>query len=88
MIIVTPVIFNKKLNKSNIKKLNYIYADSGKIKHFPPAAQEWYNSIYAYNNNYIKGLPILDKSLMNLLKGYFNMFINHKILNTKYLDKL
>jgi hypothetical protein len=36
----TPVIFNKKLNKSNLRKLNYIYADSGKAKHFTPAAQE------------------------------------------------
>ena len=36
----TPVIFNKKLNKSNLKKLDYIYTDSGKIKHYTPAAQE------------------------------------------------
>jgi len=36
----TPVIFNKKLNKSNIQKLNYIYNDTGRVKHFPPAAQE------------------------------------------------
>jgi hypothetical protein len=38
--IKTPVIFNKKLNKSNFKKLDYIYTDSGKIKHYTPAAQE------------------------------------------------
>lgn len=84
----TPVIFDKKLNKSVIKKLDYIYNDTGRIKHFPPAAQEWYNSIYAYNNNYIKGLPALDKSLMSLLKGYFSMFISHKDLGTKYVSKL
>jgi len=36
----TPVIFNKKLNKSSLKKLDYIYTDSGKIKHYTPAAQE------------------------------------------------
>jgi hypothetical protein len=84
----TPVIFNKKLNKSNIKKLNYIYNDTGRVKHFPPAAQEWYNSIYAYNNNYTKGLPALDKSLINILKGYFSMFISHKDLDTKYVSKL
>lgn len=84
----TPVIFNKKLNKSSLKKLDYIYTDSGKIKHYTPAAQEWYNSIYAYNHNYIKGLPTLDKSLMALLKGYFSMFISHKILKTKYISKV
>jgi hypothetical protein len=36
----TPIIFNKKLNKSKIQKLEYIYTDTGRIKHFPPAAQE------------------------------------------------
>jgi hypothetical protein len=84
----TPIIFNKKLNKTKIKNLEYIYADTGKAKHFPPAAQEWYNSIYTYNANYIKNLPILDKTLMILLKSYFNMFINHKVLNTEFVDML
>ena len=84
----TPVIFNKRLNKSNIRKLDYIFNDTGRVKHFPPAAQEWYNSVYAYNSNYIKGLPVLDKSLMSILKGYFSMFISHKNLNTKYVSKL
>ena len=36
----TPVIFNKKLNKTKIKNLEYIYGDTGEAKHFPPAAQE------------------------------------------------
>ena len=84
----TPVIFNKKLNKTKIKNLEYIYDDTGKAKHFPPAAQEWYNSIYTYNANYIKNLPVLDKILMNLLKSYFNMFIDHKVLNTEFVDML
>jgi len=84
----TPIIFNKKLNKTNIKKLEFIYGDTGKAKHFPPAAQEWYNSIYTYNTKYIKNLPVLDNTLMNLLKSYFNMFINHKVLNTEFVDMI
>jgi hypothetical protein len=36
----TPLIFNKKLNKSRIKYLEYINSDTGKARHFPPAAQE------------------------------------------------
>jgi hypothetical protein len=84
----TPSIFKKKLNKSIIKKLNYIENDSGIIKHFPPAAQEWYNSIYTYNTIYIKGIHASDISLMKLLKGYFSMFFNHKFLGTKYISKL
>ena len=79
----TPVIFNKKLNKSKIKSLEYINSDTGKVRHFPPAAQEWYNSIYTYNHNYANTLPTLDKNLMTLLRSYFSMFINNKVLKIK-----
>ena len=69
----TPLIFNKKQKKSLIKSLQYIDSDTGKMRHYPPAAQEWYNSIYTYNQNYTKSLPTLDKNLMAILKSYSNM---------------
>ena len=78
---IKPFIFKK--SKSPIKTLNYINNDTGKMRHFTPAAQEWYNSIYSYNQNYIKLLPSADKNVMKLLKSYFNFFINHKILKIK-----
>ena len=43
-----------------------------KRRHFVPASQEWYNSIYTYNKNYPKTIPVADISLMKLFKGYFN----------------
>jgi len=79
----TPLLFNKKSKNTVIKPLTYIRSDTGKTRHFTPAAQEWFNSIYAYNKNYIKSLPIADKNLMNLLKSYFNSQIKHKLLNIK-----
>jgi hypothetical protein len=42
-------------------------------KHFPPASVEWSNSIYSYNKNYIKTLPVLDNIVNKLIKGYFNL---------------
>lgn len=57
------------------------------MKHFTPAAQEWFNSIYAYNKNSLKSLSIADKNLMYLLKSYFNSNRKSKILNTKKKDK-
>jgi len=69
----TPLIFKKKQKRSLIKSLAYIQNDVGQTRHYPPAAQEWYNSIYTYNQNYIKSLPALDKSLSVLLKSYSNM---------------
>jgi len=69
----TPLIFKKKQKRSLIKSLDYIQNDVGQTRHYPPAAQEWYNSIYTYNQNYVKSLPALDKSLSALLKSYSNM---------------
>jgi hypothetical protein len=78
-----PALFNKKSYKRISKPLTHIKMDTAKTRHFTPAAQEWYNSIYSYNHNYIKALPVADKSLMSLLKSYFNAIINPKLLITK-----
>lgn len=69
----TPLIFKTKQKRSEIKTLEFINNDTGQMKHYPPAAQEWYNSIYTYNHNYIRSLPVLDKSLKALLESYSNM---------------
>lgn len=36
----TPIIFRKKKNQLRYKSLNYINSDTGKTRHYPPAAQE------------------------------------------------
>ena len=73
------------LNKIKIKNSNYMNAlyldekssfksnDLGQTKHYPPTNKEWFNSIYSYNKNYIKSLPITDKIVNNLLKSYFHL---------------
>ena len=76
-------IFNKKSKKFLIKDLTHVTNDTGKTRHYTPAAQEWYNSVYSYNFNYNKTLPVADTNLMRLLKSYFNMEIDHNILKTK-----
>ncbi len=55
-----------------------------KRRHFVPASQEWYNSLYTYNKNYPKTIPVADISLMKLFKGYFNYGIR---LGGKFLKK-
>jgi len=75
-----PVLFNKKRKEIVIKPLTYVRSDTGKTRHFTPAVQEWVNSIYAYNKNYIKSLSIADKNLMSLLKSYLNSQINQQML--------
>ena len=83
-ILNTPLIFKKKKTNFISKPLQYINNDTGKTRHYPPGAQEWLNSIYTYNKNLVKTLPLIDKNLMSLLKSYFNMAVGHKRLNVKH----
>jgi len=78
-----PILFNKKSKKILFKPLTYIKNDTGKARHFTPAAQEWFNSVYSYDTNYIKSLPVADKNLMTLLKNYFNLQLNKEFFKPK-----
>jgi len=74
-----PVLFDKKSKHNVVKPLTYIESDTGKTRHYTPAAQEWFNSIYNYNNNYAKSLPVADTNLMKILKSYFNLQLIPKL---------
>lgn len=78
-----PVLFNIKSKAATNKSFKLITSDTGKTRHYTPASQEWFDSIYTYNNNYIKTLPAADKNLMNLLKSYFNLQLKPKSLKIK-----
>ena len=83
----TPILFNKKSKKRVTKPLTYVVNDTGNSRHFTPAAQEWYNSIYAYNHSYNKSLTVADKNLMSLLKSYFNFHLKQKNIVKKNNNK-
>ena len=81
---IKPFIFTKKINnKYKVVPLNITTNTLGPTKHFPPAINEWYNSIYAFNGNSIKNLSIADKNLIRLIKSYFNLYFNKSILKSK-----
>nr|YP_009629594.1 ribosomal protein S3 [Lecanora saxigena]QBP39479.1 ribosomal protein S3 [Lecanora saxigena] len=70
-------LFNTKLKKHKwAKKENVEFKKNlaGKSKYFLPAHTEWFNSIYAYNQNTIKNLPVALKVTFKLLKSYFNLY--------------
>lgn len=78
-------IFKKYLN--NNKKLKSwakpkIYSYVGK-KYFPPVSKEWINSVYTFNNNNIKNLPIYDININSLIKNYFDLYLNPKLIFKK-----
>lgn len=79
-------LFDKKTKNTspNLSKLNFFYSDIsnkendknnniGETRHYPPATKEWFNSIYSYNKNFIKTLPVVDKLVNKLIKSYFNL---------------
>nr|YP_010317415.1 ribosomal protein S3 [Ciborinia camelliae]UNB14740.1 ribosomal protein S3 [Ciborinia camelliae] len=73
-----PLIFKKKQKDVKVIPLKVKTSDTGRIRHFTPAAQEWRNSIYAYNKNYLKLLPVADNNFMSLVKSYFNFYFKNK----------
>ena len=45
----------------------------GETRHYPPASKEWINSVYTYNKNFTKTLPIADNIVNRLIKSYFSL---------------
>ena len=73
---ITPGVFNPEMSA---KKSNEL----GKTRHYPPSIQEWSNSIYAYNKNLIKSLPVTDNLVNKILKSYFNLSLFHEKIKNK-----
>ena len=47
----------------------------GETKHSSAVTKQWSNSIYAYNKNNFKHLPVKDNLTKSLVKSYFNFVI-------------
>lgn len=79
-----PFIFNKKIKDTcKIIPLKKVKNTLGPMRYFPPACQEWNNSIYAYNNISTKGINIAQKTLTRLIVSYFNLYFSKNLLYSK-----
>lgn len=58
----------------------------GETKYSPPSSKEWKNKVYFFNINYVKNLPIYDLNINKLIKGYFNLYFNNRVLKTKFMQ--
>ena len=70
-------MFNAKVKKHKTTKIDDTEVNNnfaGKAKYYLPAHIEWFNSIYAYNKNTTKLLPVAQKVTFKLLKTYFNIY--------------
>ena len=72
----------KIIKNNNIKKSKIVLSQPKKGKeieitrHFPPITKYWLNSIYSYNKNTIKSIPLLNNIVNNIIKYYFNLKLN------------
>lgn len=78
-------IFDKYINnKYKLIPFNLRENNTGNVKYFPPVSKEWKNSIYAFNHNSLKNLPVYNININSLIKGYFNLYFNHKFIMNKF----
>ncbi len=78
-------IFNKFIkNNSKLIPFNVKSNYTGETKYFPPFSKEWKNSIYVFNFNNLKNLPLYNININTLVKNYFNLYFNHKFINNKF----
>ena len=72
----------KKLNKEFILLDEYMEntKKTGNAIHYSPATREWRNSVYSYDKNYTKTIPIADKVVNKNMSAFFNItpIINQK----------
>lgn len=67
-------ILKLKLKNSITSKEKEKGQPKGIVRYYPPANKEWFNSVYAYNKNSIKLLPVADTLVVNIIRSYFNMY--------------
>jgi hypothetical protein len=81
-------IFNKYINyKSKLQPFNLDISPLKKIKYLPPVSKEWKNSIYVFNHNNLKNLPVFNLNVNYLIKSYFNLFFNPSFLHKKFISR-
>lgn len=85
-VVYTPLsIFNKFIkNNSRIIPFNTKANYTGETKYFPPFSKEWKNSIYVFNFNNLKNLPLYNINVNALVKTYFDLYFSPKFINNKF----
>lgn len=83
-----PSIFFKNLKKNNYFNTFLLKSNNkvGKTKYFPPISKEWKNSLFFYNVQNTKDLPVFDNIIDNIITTFFNSYfkINRFLKKFKY----
>jgi hypothetical protein len=85
---IQPTIFNKNINNNfKLIPIERIGSDEGDTQYFPAHSKEWTNSVYHYNQNITKNLPVYDLNIYKIIKSYFNLYFTHKFIKKEYISR-
>lgn len=80
-------IFNNNI-KNNCKTVlfNSNLQDIGVNKYLPSFSKEWKNTVYSFNKNTLKNIPVNDLNINKIIKGYFNLYFkDNKYTESKFV---
>ena len=80
-------IFNNNLKKnSKIIPFNNNTNDVGMTKYLPSFSKEWKNTVYSFNKNTLKNIPVNDLNINKIIKSYFDLYFkNRKYAGSKFI---
>jgi hypothetical protein len=83
-------IFHKNLKKgvnaSKLISLRKKIGDIGPTKYLPSFSKEWRNTIYSFNKNIMKNIPVKNLTINKIIQGYFNLYFkNPQFIGSKSL---
>jgi hypothetical protein len=79
-------IYNNNLKQSKTILLKKKIGDIGITKYLPSFSKEWKNTIYSYNKNTLKNIPVNDLNINKIIKGYFNLYFkDRKYTGSKFI---
>nr|YP_010259426.1 ribosomal protein S3 [Stachybotrys chartarum]UIX25686.1 ribosomal protein S3 [Stachybotrys chartarum] len=74
-------------NTQRVVYLKKKYGEVGNTKYYPSFTKEWKNTIYSYNKNVLKNIPVNNLNINKIIQSYFNLFFkNYKDIGSKYLS--
>ena len=71
---ITKIVKNTLGVRLKTVNLKSRYGTIGNMKYLPSFSKEWNNTIYSYNKNNLKNLPINDININKIIQSYFNLF--------------
>jgi hypothetical protein len=84
--IASQKIYNNNLKQSKTILLKKKIGDIGITKYLPSFSKEWKNTIYSYNKNTLKNIPVNDLNINKIIKGYFNLYFkDRKYTGSKFI---